>query len=96
MDDLDLTGDSPRAAQYDDYGYTPSRVASPYGERNGERNGDRNGARAHTNMLMDAMRSPSSPRRSINEQRATYNHSSANSLKGNLYGHGNSVDSFQI
>jgi hypothetical protein len=96
MDDLDLTGDAPRAARHDDYGYSPSRVASPYGERNGDRNGgDRNGARAHTNMLMDAIRSPLSPRRSINEQRAGHNHSSANSLKGNQYGYG-SVDSFQI
>ncbi|KAF3051631.1 hypothetical protein E8E11_008519 [Didymella keratinophila] len=97
MDDLDLTGDAPRAVQHDDYGYSPSRVASPYGDRNGDRNGDhRSGTRAHTNMLMDAMRSPPSPRRSINEQRATYNRSGANSLKGNQYGHGSSVDSFQI
>lgn len=96
MDNLDLTGDASRAAQHDDYGYSSSRVQSPYGERNGDRNsGDRNGMGAHRNMLLDAMRSPSSPRRSINEQRAAQNHSSANSLRGNQYGHG-SVDSFQI
>ena len=87
MDDLDLTSDDRR----DDYSHS-SRVASPYGERNGERNG----TGPHRHMLLDAMRSPSSPRRSINEQRAVHNHSSANSLKDNRYGHGNSVDSFQI
>lgn len=92
MDDLDLTGDNLR--DRDDYGYgNTSHVASPYGERNG---GEHNGTGAHRHMLLDSMRSPPSPRRSVNEQRAMHNHSSANSLKGNQYGHGNSVDSFQI
>jgi hypothetical protein len=87
MDDLGLTDDNPRY----DYGNT-SRVASPYGERNGERNG----SGAHRHMLLDSMRSPPSPRRSINEQRAAHAHSGANSLRDNKYGHGNSVDSFHI
>lgn len=87
MDDLDMTGNNPR----DDYG-NASRVASP----NGDRYGERNGAGAHRNMLLDAMRSPSSPRRSVNEQRVVRNHSYTNSLKDNQYGRGNSVDSFQI
>jgi hypothetical protein len=97
MDELDLTGEPLRTAQHGDYGYSPSRVASPYGERNGERSGgERNGTGAHRNMLFDAMHSPPSPRRSANEHRAVHNHSSASSLRGNHYGHGTSVDSFQI
>ncbi|KAJ4384069.1 hypothetical protein N0V86_000914 [Didymella sp. IMI 355093] len=97
MDELDLTGEPLKTAQHDDYGHSPNRVASPYSERNGERNGgERNGTGAHRNMLFDAMRSPSSPRRSANDQRVVNNHSSANSLKGSHYGHGTSVDSFQI
>ena len=91
MDDLDFTGDDRR----DDYGQ-PSRVASPYGERIGERGAERNGMGAQRNIFLDAMRSPPSPRRSMNEQRAVNNQSSKNSLKDNKYGHGNSVDSFQI
>ena len=87
MDDLGLTDDTSR----DDYGNT-SRVASPYGERNSERNG----SGAYRHMLTDAMRSPPSPRRSINEQRVAHAHSSANSLRDNKYEHGNSVDSFHI
>ncbi|KAF1934216.1 uncharacterized protein M421DRAFT_415262 [Didymella exigua CBS 183.55] len=97
MDDLDQMGDDPRTVQHDDYGYSPGRVTSSYRERNGERNGgERNGTGAHRNMLLDAMRSPPSPRRSVNEQRAMNNHSNANSLRGNQYGSGASVDSFQI
>ncbi len=87
MENMDLTGESLK----DDYGYT-SRVASP----NGDRHSERNGIATQRNALLDSMRAPSSPRRSINEQRAVNNHSSANSLRENNYGHGNSVDSFHI
>ncbi|KAF2625874.1 hypothetical protein BU25DRAFT_344801 [Macroventuria anomochaeta] len=61
MDDLDLTDDNPR----DGYGNI-SRVASP----NGDRYSERNGVGAHRHMLLDAMRSPPSPRRSLNDIRA--------------------------
>ena len=82
MDDLDLTGD-----ERDIYGYgNTSRIAST--------NGDRSSSGAHRYMLADAMQSPPSPRRSINDQRAI--HSGASSIKDNRYGHGNSVDSFQV
>ena len=82
MEDLDLTGN-----ERDIYSYgNTSRVASM--------NGDRNNSGAHRHMLLDAMQSPPSPRRSMNEQRAM--HSSASSLKDNKYGRGNSVDSFQV
>lgn len=84
MDNLDLTDDR------DTYGHS-SRVASPMFE---QQNSERNGTRGHRNMLYDAMRSPPSPQRSINDQRAI--HSSASSLKNNKYGQGNSMDSFQI
>lgn len=87
MDDLDLTGDHSR----DDYG-NASRVTSP----NGDRYGERSLAAAHKNMLRDAMRSSPSPRRSMNEQRSAHLHSTANSLKDNRYGRGDSVDSFNI
>ncbi|XPS71536.1 hypothetical protein M3J09_003718 [Ascochyta lentis] len=80
MNDVDLTGD-----ERDIYGNT-NRLATP--------NHERNGAGGHRHMLLDAMRSPPSPRRSTNEQRGI--HSSASSLKDNRYGNGNSVDSFQI
>lgn len=86
MDDLDLTADLPR----DDYGY-PNRVASPSSDRYSERNG----AATHRNMLIDNMRSPSTPRRSATEQRGV-NHSASNSLRENNYGQGNSLDSFHI
>jgi hypothetical protein len=80
MNDVDLMSD-----ERDDWANT-SRVASSSHERNG--------AGVHRHMHLDAMRSPSSPRRSINEQRGI--HSSASSTKDNRYGNGNSVDSFQI
>lgn len=84
MDNMDLTGDN----YPDDYGNT-GRTATPNGY------GERNGAGGHRSMLLDAMRSSPSPRRS-NDQRAVYSHSSASSVKDNKYGLGNSVDSFQI
>lgn len=88
MDDMDIRGDYPR----DEYGRI-ARVSSP----NGDRYSERNGTGAHRNMLRDAMRSPSSPQRSLNEQRTTGQlHSSANSIKDNRYGRGGSVDSFNI
>lgn len=79
MNDVDWTNDLG-----DGSGYT-SHVAGPNGDRNGERG-------AHRQMFLDSVRS--SPRRSVNEQRAV--HSSASSLKDNRYGQGHSVDSFQI
>ncbi|KAJ8107168.1 hypothetical protein OPT61_g9052 [Boeremia exigua] len=74
MDNVDLTEDG-----YRDYYGNGSRVASPTGDRQSERNG----MATHRNMLLDSMRSPPSPRRSINEQRAVNNHSSANSVREN-------------
>ncbi|UPX13651.1 uncharacterized protein EKO05_0004151 [Ascochyta rabiei] len=80
MNDVDLTSD-----ERDTYGNT-NRVASP--------TYDKNGAGGHKSMLLDAMRSSSSPRRSMNDQRGM--HSSTSSLEDYKYRNGNSVDSFQI
>lgn len=87
-DDMDLGDNFAR----DEYGRA-ARISSP----NGDRYSERNGTAAHRNMLREAMRSPSSPQRSVNEQRTGHAlHSAANSIKDNRYGRGGSVDSFNI